>query len=70
MPETQTCPCCGRTWEYTATKSYCPKCLVKIVTDAPVRRVNSAVAVPAAKEPVEIAREFSGLRDTLRRNNR
>ncbi|GAH39321.1 unnamed protein product [marine sediment metagenome] len=61
MPETQTCPVCGRTWEYTPTKSTCPRCGVKVVEGGVVQR-----AVPAPRAHAEIEHEFSSLRNKLK----
>lgn len=61
MPETQTCPMCGRTWEYTHTRSKCPRCDVKTVGGVVVRGPAFA-----PKEHVEIEREFSNLRNRLK----
>ncbi len=62
MPETQHCRECGRTWEYTHTRSMCPRCGVKTITDCPVGK-----PIPAPIRHVEIEREFSSLRDRLKR---
>ena len=67
MPETQTCPECGRTWEYTALKSVCPKCDVKTIVDYGGRKPGNTTLMPAVKGHAEIEHEFSGLRDKLRR---
>jgi len=50
----QHCNECGRTWEYTPTRSICPKCMKRVV-------------IIKAEDPViNIGSVFSAMRDKIR----
>lgn len=70
MPETQTCPSCGRTWEYTPLRSKCPKCDVKTIVDCAVQKPLSTTFAPAPRAHAEIEHEFSSLRNKLKGGTR